>query len=73
MMSKEQFEELTQKLDTLNRLVAGNLLKDVKGKMRKVKILCNLGLPTKEIALLVGSSNASVEVMKSRLRKRKTT
>lgn len=73
MMSKEQFEELAQKLNTLIRLVAGNLLKDAKNKTRKVEILHNLGLPTKEIALLVGTSDATVEVMKSRLRKRKTS
>jgi DNA-binding CsgD family transcriptional regulator len=73
MMSKEQFEELAQKLDTLIRLVAGNLLKDAKNKTQKVEILYNLGIPTKEISQLANTSEASVETLKTRLRKRTTS
>lgn len=69
-MSKEQFEQLTQKLDTLIKLVAGNLLKDAESKTQKVGILQELGISTKEIALLVGTTEGSVETMKKRLRKR---
>lgn len=72
MMNREQFEELTQKLNTLIKLVAGNLLKDAKNKTQKVEILYNLGISTKEIAQLVGTSDSSVEVLKTRLRKRST-
>ena len=70
MMNKEQFEDLTEKLNTLIRLVAGNLLKDATNKTQKVEILNNLGVSTKEIAQLLGISNQSVATLKSRLRKR---
>ncbi|MEM3697099.1 MAG: hypothetical protein QXQ94_06320 [Candidatus Bathyarchaeia archaeon] len=70
MMSKEQFEELSQKLDTIIKLLAGNLLKDVKTKTQKVEILYNLGISTKEIAQIIDASEASVETLKTRLRKR---
>jgi DNA-directed RNA polymerase specialized sigma24 family protein len=70
MMSEEQFKKLTQKLDTLIKLFAGNLLKDTKNKTQKVEILHNLGVSTKEIAELVGTTEASVETLKTRLRKR---
>ena len=69
-MSQEQFEKLTQKLDTLIRLFAGNLLKDAKNKTQKVEFLHNLGVSTKEIAELVDTTEASVETLKTRLRRR---
>ena len=70
MMDKEQFKGLVGKLDTLIRLVAGDLLKGAKSKTQKVEILDNLGISTKEIAQLLGMSNNSVDGLKSRLRKR---
>lgn len=70
MMSEEQFRKLTQKLDTLIKLFSGNLLKDAKSKTQKVEILHNLGVSTKEIAELVGTTKSSVETLKTRLRKR---
>jgi len=71
MMSEEQFERLTQKLDTLVKLVAGNLLKDAESKTQKVGILDKLGIATKEIASLVGTTEGSVETMKKRVRKKR--
>ncbi len=70
MMSEEQFEQLTQKLDTLIKLVAGNLLKDAESKTQKVGILNKLGIATKEIASLVRTTEGSVETMKKRVRKK---
>jgi DNA-directed RNA polymerase specialized sigma24 family protein len=70
MMSPEQFEQVAQKLDTIIRLVAGNLLKDAESKTQKVEILYGLGISTKEIARLVGTTEGSVDTMKKRLRKR---
>jgi DNA-directed RNA polymerase specialized sigma24 family protein len=72
MISEEQFEQLAQKFDTVIKLVAGSLLKEAKNKTEKVKILYDLGISTKEIAQLVGTSEASVEVLKTRLKKRTT-
>lgn len=71
MISEEQFERLTQKLDTLTKLVAGNLLKDAESKTQKVGILDKLGIATKEIASLVGTTEGSVETMKKRVRKKR--
>jgi len=71
MMNEEQFEQLTRKLDTLIKLVAGNLLKDAESKTEKVGILDNLGIATKEIASLVGTTDGSVETMKKRVRKKR--
>lgn len=70
MMSEEQFEQLTQKLDTLIKLVAGNLLKDAESKTQKVGILDKLGIATKEIASLVRTTEGSVQTMKKRVRKK---
>lgn len=70
MMSKEQFEQLSQRLDTITRLVAGNLLKGAGNKTRKVEILQSLGISTKEIAQLVNTTEQSVETLKTRLKKR---
>lgn len=69
-MSKEQFEQLSEKIDTLIRLVAGNLLKNAESKTRKVEILNSLGISTKEIAQLVDTTEQSVETLKTRLKKR---
>lgn len=69
-MSKEQFEQLSEKLDTIIRLVAGNLLKDAGNKTRKVEILHSLGISTKEIAQLADTTEQSVETLKTRLKKR---
>jgi len=69
-MSERQFERLDQRLDTIIRLVAGNLLKNADSKTQKVEILYGLGISTKEIARLVGTTEGSVETMKKRLRKR---
>jgi len=70
MMSKEQFEQLSEKLDTIIRLVAGNLLKEAGSKTRKVEILHSIGISTKEIAQLVDTTEQSVETLKTRLKKR---
>lgn len=70
MMSEKQFEQLSQKLDTIIGLIAGNLLKDAESKTKKVEILYGLGISTKEISQLVGTTEGSVVTMKKRLRKR---
>jgi len=70
MMNKENLEKLAHNLDLLTRLVAGHLLKDAGSKIEKVRILYELGIPTKDIALLAGTTEGSVETMKKRLRKR---
>jgi hypothetical protein len=67
-MSKEDFELLFHKLDTIVRLLAGNLLRDADEKTEKVKILTELGISNKEITQIVGGSGDTVAVLKSRLK-----
>ena len=69
-MSEKQFEELAHKLDTLIKLTAYNLLKGISTKTQKIGILISLGLRKKEIALIVGTTEGSVETIKKRLEKR---
>lgn len=71
MMNEKQFEQINRKLDTLIKLVAGNLLKDAASKTEKVKILDSLGISTKEIASIVITTEESVKTMKKRVRKRR--
>jgi len=71
MMNEKQFEQINRKLDTLIKLVAGNLLKDAASKTEKVKILDSLGISTKEIASIVMTTEKSVKTMKKRVRKRR--
>lgn len=54
-------------------LVAGNLLKDAKTTTEKIEILTELGITNKEIAQLVGGSEGTVAVIKSRLKHKKTS
>jgi len=70
-MNEKQFEQINRKLDTLIKLVAGNLLKDAASKTEKVKILDSLGISTKEIASIVMTTEKSVKTMKKRVRKRR--
>lgn len=70
MISDEQFEQISKKLDTLTKLLAGILLSKTESKMQKVEILNELGISTKEIALLAGTTEGSVVTMKKRLKKR---
>ena len=70
-MSEKQLEQITQKLDTLIRLVAGGLLKDAKSKTEKVGVLDELGIATKEIASIVVTTEKSVETMKKRVRRKR--
>lgn len=72
MISEKQFEELTRKLDTLIKLTAYNSLKGFKTKTQKIGILLGLGFSTKDIALIVDTTEGSVETIKKRLRKRAT-
>lgn len=69
-MSEKQFKELAHKLDTLIKLTAYNSLKGIKTKTQKIGILLGLGLRKKEIALIVGTTEGSVETIRKRLKKR---
>jgi DNA-binding NarL/FixJ family response regulator len=67
-------EELTKFLreisQKLNILVALELSKDKKKLSEKVKFLLDFGLTNQQIAEILGTSKGSIEVIKSRLKKK---
>jgi DNA-binding CsgD family transcriptional regulator len=70
-MNEDQFKHVTERLDTITKLLAGNLLKDAETVTQKVEILYNLGISNKEIAILVGTTEQSVSGLKARLKKKR--
>lgn len=70
MISEEQFREISQKLDTITKLLAGYLVRDAESITQKVEILTALGISTKDTAVFAGTTEGSVETMKKRLRKK---
>jgi len=61
------FQEISQKL---NILIALELNKKKKKVSEKVKFLLDFGLTNQQIAEILGTSKGSVEVIKSRLKKK---
>jgi hypothetical protein len=70
MMSKEQFGVLSNKLDVLIKLTAMNALKD-KTLTEQVRILSEIDLQNKQIAIILGTTPDVVHTLKGRLKKRK--
>jgi DNA-directed RNA polymerase subunit F len=68
MMSKEQFEELSAKLDTIIKLLAVN---SVDGKELRVQVLTlsSFGFQPKQIADILGKTPNSIRIILHRLRK----
>jgi DNA-binding NarL/FixJ family response regulator len=60
-------QEISQKL---NILVALELSKEKKKLSEKVKFLLDFGLTNQQIAEILGTSKGSIEVIKSRLKKK---
>jgi len=69
-MNDNQFEELIEKLDTIIKLLAANLVKDEEQQKNKIIELYKMGIksPT-EIANLLGTTSGTVNVALSRARK----
>jgi len=65
MMSKEQFEQMMNKLDTLIKITASNV---VQGKplTDNIILLSSLGIGNTEIANILGTTTNYVAVIKSR-------
>jgi len=70
MMSKEQFEQLIEKLDTLIRITTASAFRD-KTKEESILILSDLGFQPKEIAPMVGTTPAYVHKVKHEAKKEK--
>lgn len=68
MMSKEQFEQIMNRLDTLIKISAINAFQG-KSRMDVVQILSSLGFSNVDIAMILGTSTAYVANVKYGLRK----
>lgn len=68
MMSKEQFEQIMNRLDTLIKISAINAFQG-KSRMDVVQILSSLGFSNIDIATILGTSTAYVANVKYSLRK----
>lgn len=71
MISDKQFKELSEKLEVLIKITAISALKE-RTLTDQVEILSAIGLQPKEIAAILGTDPATVSVLKSRVKKRKT-
>jgi hypothetical protein len=70
MMSKEQFEQMMNKLDTLIKITASNVLQG-KSLTDSIVVLSNLGIGNTEIAAILGTTTNYVGVIKSKSKKDK--
>jgi transcriptional regulator len=68
MMSKEQFEQLVSRLDTLIKISAINAFQG-KSRADVVRILSELGFENKDIAMILGTTAAYVANVKYEFRK----
>ena len=70
MMSKEQFEQLLSRLDTLIKITA---IDAFQGKSRAdvVRILSELGFQNKDIAMILGTTAAYVAKVKYEFKKQR--
>jgi DNA-binding CsgD family transcriptional regulator len=64
----DDLQPITQRLDTLIRLVASNLLAGKK-QQEKIELLSRSGLTPKEIAELIGTTPNTVRVSLTAMRK----
>ena len=69
-MSEELTKFLREISQKLNILIALGLSKEKKKLSEKVKFLLDFGLTNQQIAEILGTSKGSVEVIKSRLKKK---
>jgi hypothetical protein len=71
-MDNKQFETLMKKMDSLEKLLAFNIIKD-KTVTEQVDILTKAGLRAKDIAEILNKTENQVYVTQSTLRKRRST
>jgi DNA-directed RNA polymerase specialized sigma24 family protein len=69
-MDENQFKEMTNKIDLIIRLLALNLVKDLKVQKDKIIALSSFGFGPSEIAKLLGTTANSVMVTLSMIRKK---
>jgi len=70
MMSNEQFERMMNRLDTLIKITAINAFQG-KSITEVVRILSSLGFNNKDIAMILGTTSASVATIKYQSKKQR--
>lgn len=70
MMSKEQFEQLVSRLDTLIKITAINAFQG-KSRTDVVGILSELGFPNRDIAMILATTPSYVATVKYQLKKQR--
>jgi predicted transcriptional regulator len=70
MMSKEQFEQLVSRLDTLIKITAINAFQG-KSRADVVRILSELGFQNKDIAMILATTPAYVAKVKYEFKKQR--
>jgi DNA-binding CsgD family transcriptional regulator len=68
----EQLSEIASKLDTLIRLSAMGLVKDIKKQRQQIALLSDSGFGPKQIAEILGTSSNTVNVTLNSIRKERT-
>jgi DNA-binding CsgD family transcriptional regulator len=67
-MSAEQFDKIIERLDTLSRLLAINVLKEM-SQTERISLLVDFGFENKSIANLLGIKENIVRATKSNIAK----
>jgi len=71
-MDDRQFEELKEKLNVITKLLALNLVRDIKIQKDQIIALSSFGFKPSEIAELLGTTANTVNVALSRARKKES-
>lgn len=69
-MDEKQFQEITNKMDLMVRLLALDIVKDLKVQKEKIVTLSSFGFGPSEIAKLLGTTPNTVSVALSDVKKR---
>jgi|YelNatPaOPRAMG01_1025707.scaffolds.fasta_scaffold45976_2 DNA-directed RNA polymerase specialized sigma24 family protein len=70
MLDEKQFKEITSKMDLIVRLLALNIVKDLKVQKDKIITLSSFGFGPSEIAKLLGTTPNTVSVALSGIKKK---
>lgn len=69
-MDEKQFKEITSRMDLIVRLLALNIVKDLKVQKDKIIALSSFGFGPSEIAKLLGTTPHTVSVTLSEMKKK---
>ncbi|WXG46771.1 MAG: hypothetical protein WED05_08970 [Candidatus Atabeyarchaeum deiterrae] len=67
-----QLSEIALRLDTLIRLSALNIIKDMKSQKKQIEVLFDAGLGPSQIATTIGTTTNTVNVTLSMIRKQRS-